>query len=191
MINNRGIKVTEIINDYIINNQYYTAYILDNGSSLYIKEITNEDIINNMTKNDKEYVKELLHYYESRPQLLNDLLKAIYKDVLMSLSDDFMIYSEAENITSIYKPIFTRNQYVNINHPITKRLLTVNKLIANLKNGYLTYKPSSAKNQLVGDHIDQNVYNNSFDNIRLVTQSENAKNKGNKYPFIKVFENGL
>lgn len=191
MIHNRGIKVTEIINDYIINNQYYTAYILDNGSSLYIKEITNEDIINNMTKNDKEYVKELLHYYESRPQLLNDILKAIYKDILMSLSDDFMIYSEAENITSIYKPIFTRNQYVNINHPITKGLLTVNKLIANLKNGYLTYKYSSAKNQLVGDHIDQNVYNNSFDNIRLVTQSENAKNKGNKYPFIKLFENGL
>ena len=186
METNQEVRVNEIIRNHSIDGCVYTAYSLDNQAMLYIKEITDADILANVSDEERQAVEFLFKHYKSNQDKLNAHLEVIYKDILMKLSNDYIIYVDELGNTSKYKAQFKRNCYVNIQHPITKKQMNINKLIAHLKGGFLVSVNEGM--DYVGDHIDQNKCNNSFDNIRLITPSDNAKNKGNKYVFIRVFE---
>ena len=187
MKSNKIIRVNEIIRNHLIDGCVYTAYSLDNQAMLYIKEITDADILANVSDKLKASIcQQFKEWKDDDPEMLNGWLENTYKSILGKLTNDYLIYTDDMGNVSKYKAQMSRNCYVNIKHPITGNYLNINNLVANLKNGYLTIKEK--RKRCVGDHIDQNKYNNSFENIRLITQKENSKNKGNKYVFIRVFE---
>lgn len=166
----------------------YMIFHLSNGGMIAIKEITPSDVLAKVSDKQQRVINTLFNEYveEENQEGLNEQLKAIYKTILKDMADAFVVYVDREHNTHLYRAQFKRNCYVNVRHPITGKSVNINNLIANLKAGYLI--PPKEHKKLVGDHIDQNKYNNSYDNIRLLTQKENNKNKGNKYVFIQVFE---
>ena len=69
----------------------------------------------------------------------------------------------------------TQYFYVNINHNREHKLVRVHNILAR------TFI-DNPDNYTIVDHIDQNKYNNSLDNLRWVTKGQNARNmKSNVY----------
>ena len=130
----QDVKVLETICDVMIEGSKYTEYKLDNGYTLYTKEITDADILANLSDKEKEQVNHLFKLFakDEDQELLNYLLEMVYRHVFMRLSDDYIIYTNGKETTK-YNPTIEDEMNVDICHPLTNRSIPLNELMASLK----------------------------------------------------------
>lgn len=72
-----------------------------------------------------------------------------------------------------------RNDYINISHPFTKKQTGASQFVGFLDAGFLLLQQISNNIlKLEVDHKDRDKYNNNVVNLRVVSDSDNKKNKG-------------
>lgn len=78
--------------------------------------------------------------------------------------------------------------YCHIHLPITHKLMKLHRLLcmAYKKKEIRQFEQDYPNEKWICDHIDRNKLNNSLDNLRIATHSENAKNRHNNRRPVRV-----
>ena len=184
-INNKDIK-------YYFNKTkitYETAKLIGNHKGYiifetqnYIIKVKNYNCVDllQFNKDDIDNLKHNIYNYGTKTYK-KTFLNAL-QDAYDDISDNYIIIKDKQTkVSKPYKAITTRNHYINIRNPFLKRDILLSQFLGFLKAGFLILSiPKKLKIEFEIDHKDRNIYNNEFDNLRVVSRSENQKNKFNK-----------
>lgn len=169
--------------------------VIKNDKTLF-KALENNYYLNS---EDEQLFNYILEGIEKRAweKVINDCLIIIDKQKKTENEINNKIYYEsikkndknikAKNIPT-FKPIkyekhynanTKRNDYINISHPFAKGQIVLSQFLGFLDAGFLLLQHISTNNiKLEIDHIDRDKYNNHVSNLRVVSSSDNKKNRG-------------
>lgn len=187
---NSEVKNKDIKKYFNTNNiQYETSKLIGNNKGYmifetqnYIIKIKNYNVVDllQFNKEDIDNLKYNIYNYGTKTYK-KAFLNAL-QDAYNIISDNYIIIKDKRTkVSKPYKAITTRNDYINIRNPFLKHNILLSQFLGFLKAGFLILSiPKRLKIEFEIDHKDRNIYNNEFDNLRVVSRSENQKNKFNK-----------